>query len=1146
MKIRQLGLGLIFSLLLCLEQSKAYHLFYAMNGATPVPVRWQATGIVFTADTDGPAGQNFTALCTSAVTTWNNVTDALDVFGTPVTSTVNYTSANLHTAWGNLTGDGHYELVYDADGAALSALGYDPAITNGYAPRRQRVVGGQGVIDDAFFIVNGLRSNFHLLSTLVHELGHIQGLAHSSVGMHNSASPDTALDKISLNSVPTMHPFSLGTGNTARSTLEPDDKAALRELYPEAGATARWASIAGQVRRCGSNVPVKGVSIRAVSTADTNVQISRFTSYDGNVDGRYVINFIPAGDYRIVVEPLGANDFTLGRFGNPPSIAENDFDFEYLSPTDVEMGCAEETPEVGSADIATLTTTNASTRLADDVRVGGPELAFVIDDTGSMGQEISGVRAILNATITVLQAASVVRPFPQTAIITFKDDVTKRIVSNKPSTLRTVVDSLGASGGNDCPEASNAALLVAGRILRQKSVALLFTDADTRPDGPSRAEVTSLFRAKGVRLFTLLSGTCTGSITPSISDSEFYGTGTRPMRPMQYGSENEEFPSPPVNGAEPAVATFSIVSNSTGGFFVAIPGINSGDSDEITRYTNTGTNLSVSAVLPALALVTPTNAPQATNLNIEVSGSNTNFIDGQSTLSFAGGGITVNSIAVFSPTRLTANLTIAADAAFGFRDATVITNLGATNTEEAKGIGVINITETPIVPTTLSATPPQGGQGLTLDVTISAAAVAFTDSSVADFGPGISIVTNHLINPTTLMARVQIASDATIGYRRISVFTPGGPTAQDDSPAGAFQVTIAAPVVPVIQSLSPNHAQRGSTVDIAITGSNTSFSPGTTVSFGGTGIAVNTVIANSPTSLTANITVAPDAPLGFRDVTATTSGQVAAILDAFQVVAVQSRPVLNLSARMQVQTGDNVLIGGFILVGTEPKKVILRAIGPTLGDYGVPDSMADPMLSLYDSAGAVIATNDNWKESQQAEIEATTLAPASDLESAIVTTLPVGAYTAIVSGMHNTSGVGLVELYDLNLAADSLVANVSSRGFVGTDDDVMIGGLIVGVTDGGQTKLLARAMGPSLSRAGVAGRLEDPTLDVHNSDGMVITSNDDWQDTEPAMIAATGLAPHDSRESALITSLSPGAYTAILRGKGNTVGLGILEVYVLP
>jgi len=864
------------------HRAEAYHHFYVNNAGTPVPVKWQTFGNVFIADTDGPAGQNFTTLCTTATTTWNNVVDAQNVFGAPTTSGVNFTGANINTAWGSLTGDGKYELVYDADGAALTALGLDPASVNGYGPSRRRLVGAQGVIDDAFFVVTGTRANFDLLSTLIHELGHIQGLAHSSVGMHNSSSADTALDKITLNSVPTMHPFSLGTGNTSRRTPEADDLASIRELYPEAGAASRWASATGEVRRCGTNDPVAGANVRLVSTTTpTTVQISRFSSFDGNANGRYQMNYIPAGTYRVVVEPLGANDFTLNRFGNPPNTSADDFDFEYLSPSTVELVCTEEMPEVGAANIATITGTNGGTANSNDFRVGAPDLAFVVDDTGSMSEEIGGVRSILNATITALQAASVVRPFPLTAIVTFKDDVTKRIVSNNPANLRTVVDALFASGGGDCPESSNAALLVSGGMLRKNGVSLLFTDADTRADGPAGNAVTSFYRSKGVRLFTLLSGTCSGEITPT-SVTETGLTGTAPMG--NRSSNNEEFPPSPVNGFEPGVTTFSAISSNTGGFFVAIDGINFGDSTETSRYVNTGTNLSVSSVLPALALVTPTNVAQGTTLNVEMNGSNTNFISGKSSVSFVGGGIAVNSVVVNSPTLLTVNITLGSSAALGFRDATVTTDLGGGTTEDAKGIGVINVQTAPTTPTSMSVTPTQGARGQTIDVTINAAAVAFTDSSLVSLGTGVTVMTNQRINTTTMQARIQVALDAAIGYRRVSVATPGIATAVDNSPAGLFQVVAAAPIIPIIQSVTPNEVAAGQTATLSIVGVNTHFASGTTIlTFSGTGVSLMSVTVLSPTTLTAVISAASSAALGFRDVTAITGGETAVILSGLRV-----------------------------------------------------------------------------------------------------------------------------------------------------------------------------------------------------------------------------------------------------------------------
>ncbi len=192
---------------------------------------------------------------------------------------------------------------------------------------------------------------------------------------------------------------------------------------------------------------------------------------------------------------------------------------------------------------------------------------------------------------------------------------------------------------------------------------------------------------------------------------------------------------------------------------------------------------------------------------------------------------------------------------------------------------------------------------------------------------------------------------------------------------------------------------------------------------------------------------------------------------------------LNISTRLRVQTGDNVLIGGFIVTGTEAKRVILRALGPSLTGLGVPGALADPTLELHAGNGATIATNDDWKETQQAEIEATGIAPTNDLESAIVRTLDPGAYTAIVRGKNNATGVGLVEAYDLAQAAKSQLGNMSTRGFVNAGDNVMIGGFIIGGHGGADGKVIVRALGPSLTALGVPMALEDPTLELHNGNG---------------------------------------------------------------
>jgi predicted outer membrane repeat protein len=248
----------------------------------------------------------------------------------------------------------------------------------------------------------------------------------------------------------------------------------------------------------------------------------------------------------------------------------------------------------------------------------------------------------------------------------------------------------------------------------------------------------------------------------------------------------------------------------------------------------------------------------------------------------------------------------------------------------------------------------------------------------------------------------------------------------------------------------------------------------------------------------------------------------------------------NISTRLRVETGDNVLIGGFIITGTQDKKVIIRAIGPSLP---VPDALADPFLELHDGSGALIDSNDNWVDSpnKQAIIDST-IPPSNDLESAIVTTLPANssAYTAIVRGVNDTTGVGLVEIYDLDQGVDSKLANISTRGLVQTGDNVMIGGFIV--LGQSSQKVIVRAIGPSLP---VANALADPTLELHNGNGDVIAFNDNWKDNQQAEIEATTIPPTNDLESAIVATLTPGNYTAIVRGVNDTTGVALVEVYAL-
>ena len=268
------------------------------------------------------------------------------------------------------------------------------------------------------------------------------------------------------------------------------------------------------------------------------------------------------------------------------------------------------------------------------------------------------------------------------------------------------------------------------------------------------------------------------------------------------------------------------------------------------------------------------------------------------------------------------------------------------------------------------------------------------------------------------------------------------------------------------------------------------------------------------------------------------SGGDGSDIGAFEVQSSEPAGLGNISTRIRVETGDNVLIGGFIVTGTLPKKVIVRAIGPSLP---VPGKLANPTLELH-GPGGIITSNDNWRSTQEAEIIASHLAPTNDFESAILTTLPSNGagYTAIMRGANNGTGIGLVEVYDLNRSADSKLANISSRGLVQSGDNVMIAGFIV--TGAAMQRVIVRAMGPSVFPN---GNLADPTLDLFNPNGVMVASNDDWRSNQEAEIIATTLPPGNNSEAAVVITLPPGGTTAIVRGKNGTTGVALVEVYAL-
>jgi hypothetical protein len=274
-----------------------------------------------------------------------------------------------------------------------------------------------------------------------------------------------------------------------------------------------------------------------------------------------------------------------------------------------------------------------------------------------------------------------------------------------------------------------------------------------------------------------------------------------------------------------------------------------------------------------------------------------------------------------------------------------------------------------------------------------------------------------------------------------------------------------------------------------------------------------------------------------------THGQISA--NVASVAIKTNATLLNISTRLRVQTGDNVSIAGFIISGNAPKKVILRGIGPSLQANGQPFAgrMDDPTLELHDK-NSVVATNDNWKDTQQSEVEASGIPPTDDRESAIVKTLDPGVYTVVLRGKNDSTGVAVVEAYDLEPTVDSQLANLSTRGFVETGENVMIGGFVAGPDNAATGKLLLRAIGPSLNGT-VPNALADPTMELRNQNGDLVDQNDNWKDSpQRADIEATGIPPQNDAESAIyVKAMEPGRYTAIVRGKDGGVGNAVVELY---
>jgi CSLREA domain-containing protein len=319
--------------------------------------------------------------------------------------------------------------------------------------------------------------------------------------------------------------------------------------------------------------------------------------------------------------------------------------------------------------------------------------------------------------------------------------------------------------------------------------------------------------------------------------------------------------------------------------------------------------------------------------------------------------------------------------------------------------------------------------------------------------------------------------------------------------------------------------------------------------------ATSTPTATATSTPTATATVAPTAtatatatatPKATATATATATPTATATATPTATPTATAQQTLNIATRLRVETGDNAMIAGFIITGNSNKNVVVRGMGPSLAVFGLTGLLQDPVVELR-SSNSSLFTNDNWKDTQRSLIEGTNFQPSDDRESVIImNNLPPANYTATLTGKNNTTGLGLVEVYDNNPAVDAQLGNISTRGLVQGGNNVMIGGFILG-NGSNNSRIVVRGLGPSLSQFGLNNVLADPTLELRNADGTLVIVNDNWTDdpVSAAQLTANGFAPQNQKESGIFTSLPAGQFTAILAGKNGSVGIGLVEIYNL-
>jgi Tol biopolymer transport system component len=504
------------------------------------------------------------------------------------------------------------------------------------------------------------------------------------------------------------------------------------------------------------------------------------------------------------------------------------------------------------------------------------DVAFIIDDTGSMWEEIAGVR---NSLLTHLgtYCSNCCNAFQLT---TFKDYVSERIPTTDLSLIQSQVSALVATGGGDCPESSVEAISQVSDNIKDNGRAFVATDAAPH-SGLDIDDAINNLRALGIRVDIVLTGDC-----PNFSASPLVAGGSS----HQFSENNDNgkassfFDDPSISTEITnynAIEAFSLMAQKTGGIFAFVPEVNYGGSSDIQRFENTIFNIVQGGLTESIALAQPANGPAGGTMVVALTGASTNFKTGTS-LTFEGGGISLTNLNVISPIKLEVTIEIAPGASLGFRDITAVTDLGGGVIETAQGVGVFEVVSAPLNPTIIGISPPSGEAGQSLSVTVNGINTNFTNSSVLDMGSDITILNVNAISGQLLEANIDISEVAMVGFRDVTV-TTGGELATENM-TGPFFVSTALPAEPEITSVTPNSGAPGREITIEIVGQNTSFTSGvSTLSFSGTGVDVLSTSITSATTISAFVQISSNADPGFRDVRVTTGAEIAVFLDGFLV-----------------------------------------------------------------------------------------------------------------------------------------------------------------------------------------------------------------------------------------------------------------------